>query len=318
VTLTSARDNGSTETVEIAAGTFHMGSAAFYPEEGPVREVQVGGFEIDRGPVTVAQFARFIEETGYVTVAERTPDAADYPDADPSLLVAGSAVFHPTPHPVPLDNPARWWAYVPGACWRHPWGPASDNAERQDHPVTHVAYEDAEAFARWADKDLPTEAEWEYAARGGLDGATFAWGDEATPGGELRANHWQGDFPWRNTGARGWRGTTPIGLFPANGYGLHDITGNVWEWTSDYYDPRGAGPEAPASPCCSPPLNPRVETPDASYDVGRPGAHIPRRVVKGGSHLCAPSYCLRYRPAARQPEAIDTSTSHIGFRCVIR
>jgi formylglycine-generating enzyme required for sulfatase activity len=304
--------------VEIPAGAFHMGSAGFYPEERPVREVQVGGFEIDRGPVTVAQFARFVEQTGYVTVAERAPDAADYPDADPSLLVAGSAVFHPTPHPVPLDDPSRWWAYVPGTSWRHPWGPASDNTQRQDHPVTHVAYEDAETFARWAGKDLPTEAEWECAARGGLDGATFVWGDEPTPGGELMANHWQGDFPWRNTGAKGWRGTTPVGLFPANGHGLNDMTGNVWEWTSDYYDPRGADSDAPASPCCSPPLNPRVASPEASYDVGRPGAHIPRRVIKGGSHLCAPSYCLRYRPAARQPEAIDTSTSHIGFRCVIR
>jgi formylglycine-generating enzyme required for sulfatase activity len=318
--LASARTNGVTEMVEIPAGGFHMGSAAFYPEERPVREVQVGGFEIDRGPVTVAQFARFIEQTGYVTVAERTPDAADYPDADPSLLVAGSAVFHPTPHPVPLDDPSRWWAYVPGASWHHPWGPASDNTQRQDHPVTHVAYEDAEAFARWAGKDLPTEAEWEYAARGGIDGATFVWGDEPTPRGELMANHWQGDFPWRNTGAKGWRGTTPVGLFPANGHGLHDMTGNVWEWTSDYYDPRGAGTDSDelTSPCCSPPLNPRVVSADASYDLGRPGAHIPRRVIKGGSHLCAPSYCLRYRPAARQPEAIDTSTSHIGFRCVIR
>ncbi|MGZ6661044.1 MAG: formylglycine-generating enzyme family protein [Solirubrobacteraceae bacterium] len=304
--------------VEITAGTFRMGSAGFYPEERPVREVQVGDFAIDRGPVTVAQFARFVDQTGYVTVAERPPDAADYPDADPSLLVAGSAVFHPTSHPVPLDDPGRWWAYVPGASWRHPWGPASDNSERQGHPVTHIAYEDAETFARWAGKDLPSEAECEYAARGGLDGATFAWGNEPTPGGELMANHWQGEFPWRNTGARGWRGTTPIGLFPANGYGLYDVTGNVWEWTCDYYDPRGAGPDAPASPCCKPPVNPRVETPDASYDIGNPGAHIPRRVIKGGSHLCAPSYCLRYRPAARQPEAIDTSTSHIGFRCVIR
>jgi formylglycine-generating enzyme len=306
--------------VEIPAGTFRMGSAAFYPEERPVREVVVGGFAIDRGPVTVGQFARFVEQTGYVTLAERAPDAADYPDADPSLLVAGSAVFHPTPHPVPLDNPGQWWAYVPGADWRHPWGPASDNSQRQEHPVTHIAYEDAEAFASWANKRLPTEAEWEYAARGGLDGATFTWGDEPAPGGELLANHWQGDFPWRNTGARGWRGTSPVGLFGANGYGLHDMAGNVWEWTADYYDPRGAGSDAPASPCCAPPpaRNPRVDTPAASYDVGRPGAHIPRRVVKGGSHLCAPSYCLRYRPAARQPEAIDTSTSHIGFRCVTR
>jgi formylglycine-generating enzyme required for sulfatase activity len=317
--MSAAPSSGmDSDMVEIQAGAFRMGSARFYPEEGPIREVQVGDFSIDRGPVTVGQFARFVEQTGYVTVAERAPNAADYPDADPSLLVAGSAVFHPTPGPVPLDNPARWWTYVPGASWRHPWGPASDNAQRDDHPVTHIAYEDAEAFARWAGKDLPTEAEWEYAARGGLDGATFAWGDEATPGGELMTNHWQGDFPWRNTGAKGWRGTTPVGLFPPNGYGLSDATGNVWEWTSDFYDPRGAGPDAPISPCCSPPLNPRVETPDASYDVGRPGGHIPRRVVKGGSHLCAPSYCLRYRPAARQPEAIDTSTSHIGFRCVTR
>ena len=162
-------------------------------------------------------------------------------------------MFHPTPGPVPLDDPTRWWAYVPGASWRHPWGPASDNAARQDHPVTHVAFEDAEAFARWAGKELPTEAEWEYAARGGLDSATFTWGDEPRPGGELMANSWQGDFPWRNTGAKGWRGTTPVGLFPANGYGLHDVTGNVWEWTADYYSPRGAGGESPRSPCCAPP-----------------------------------------------------------------
>jgi sulfatase modifying factor 1 len=306
------------EMVELTGGTFRMGSAAFYPEEGPVREVEVGSFAIDRGPVTVAQFAEFARETGHVTVAECPPDPDDYPDAAPDLLVAGSAVFHPTPGPVPLDNPGRWWAYVPGASWRHPWGPDSDNSERQHHPVTHVAYEDAEAFARWAGKELPTEAEWEYAARGGLDAAAFAWGDEPRPQGELMANHWQGDFPWRNTGANGWRGTTPVGLFAANGYGLQDVTGNVWEWTSDYYSPRGAGGDAPASPCCSAAVNPRVETPDASYDVGRPGAHIPRRTIKGGSHLCAPSYCLRYRPAARQPEAVDTSTSHIGVRCVIR
>jgi formylglycine-generating enzyme len=314
--------------IDIPAGSYRMGSSDFYAEEGPVREVEVDAFAIDPGPVTVAEFARFTDETGYLTVAERPPDPAEYPDADPALLVPGSAVFHPTPGPVPLDNPARWWAYVPGADWQHPWGPASDNSERQDHPVTHIACEDAEAFAVWASKALPTEAEWEYAARGGLDGATFAWGDDERPGAELMANSWQGSFPWRNTGARGWRGTTPVGLFPANGYGLHDMTGNVWEWTSDYYSPRGAGAERSTesekvrSPCCAPPpnvaRNPRVETPDVSYDVGRPGAHIPRRVIKGGSHLCAPTYCLRYRPAARQPEAVDTSTSHIGFRCVAR
>lgn len=307
-----------TGMVAIPAGRFWMGSERFYPEEQPMREVAVDAFEIDRGPVTVGQFARFVEATGYVTVAERAPDPVQYPEADPGLLVAGSAVFHPPPRPVPLDDPSRWWAYVPGADWHHPWGPRSDNAERLDHPVTHIAYEDAEAYARWAGKQLPTEAEWEYAARGGLDRATFAWGDDMHPEGELMANSWQGDFPWRNTGAKGWRGTTPVGLFAPNGYGLSDVTGNVWEWTSDYYSPHGAGTEATSRPCCGPPANPAVGNPEASYDIGRPGAQIPRRVIKGGSHLCAPSYCLRFRPAARQPEAIDTSTSHIGFRCIRR
>jgi formylglycine-generating enzyme required for sulfatase activity len=306
------------EMVEIPPGRFRMGSADFYPEEGPVREVHVGAFSIQRAPVTVAQFARFTEETGYVTVAECVPNPDEYPDADPSLLTQGSAVFHPTPRPVALDDPSRWWAYVPGASWRHPWGPASDNSQRGDHPVTHVTYDDVEAYAGWAGQTLPTEAEWEYAARGGLDGSVFSWGDEERPTGDLMANFWQGDFPWRNTGAKRWRGTSPVGLFPANGYGLYDMTGNVWEWTCDYYSPRGAGAATPANACCSAPINPRVQTPAASYDVGRPGAHIPRRVIKGGSHLCAPSYCLRYRPAARQPEAVDTSTSHIGFRCIVR
>jgi formylglycine-generating enzyme required for sulfatase activity len=286
--------------IQIPAGRFRMGSADFYPEEAPVREVKVSSFAIDRGPVTVAQFTRFVDETGYVTLAERPPDPAAYPDADPSLMRAGSVVFHPTSGPVPLNDPTRWWAYVPGANWRHPWGPDSENSTRAEHPVTHVAFEDADAYAKWAGKQLPSETEWEYAARGGLDGAIFAWGERERPGGELMANHWQGEFPWRNTGAKGWRGTSPVGLFPANDYGLYDMTGNVWEWTSDYYSNRGPG------------------TPDGSYDRGRPGANIPRRVIKGGSHLCAPSYCLRYRPAARQPEAIDTSTSHIGFRCIMR
>ncbi len=308
----------SSEMVEIPSGRFRMGSEAFYAEEGPVREVALDAFAIDRGPVRVGEFARFVADTGYVTLAERPPDPDDYPDADPSLLVAGSAVFAPTTHPVALDDPRRWWAYVPGANWRHPWGPDSDNSQRADHPVTHVVFEDAQAYARWAGKELPTEAEWEFAARGGLSGATFAWGEDPRPGGELMANTWQGDFPWRNTGAKGWRGTSPVGLFTANGYGLYDMTGNVWEWTADYFAPRGAGSGVQASPCCGPPRNPRVQAPDASFDTGAPGDHIPRRVIKGGSHLCAPSYCLRYRPAARQPEAVDTSTSHIGFRCVIR
>ncbi len=304
--------------IQIPAGCFRMGSVNFYPEEAPVREVVLEGFAIDRGPVTVAQFARFVKATGYLTLPERTPDPAQYPDADPSLLREGSAVFHPTPGPVPLSDSTRWWAYVPGASWRAPWGPDSDNTGRDDHPVTHVAFQDAEAYAQWAGKQLPSEAEWEYAARGGLEGAVFAWGEQERPGGELMANCWQGEFPWRNTGAKGWRGTSPVGLFPPNGFGLHDATGNVWEWTTDYYASRLPDAEAIPAACCKPPLNPRVETPQGNYDIGHPGANIPRRVIKGGSHLCAPSYCLRYRPAARQPEAIDTSTSHIGFRCIIR
>jgi sulfatase modifying factor 1 len=303
------------EMVRILAGRFRMGQTGFYPEEEPVREVDVEGFLIDRGPVTVAQFAHFVDQTGYVTLAERAPDPRDYPQADPSLLVPGSAVFHPTSGSVPLTDPSQWWSYVPGADWRHPWGPNSDNAQRADHPVTHVAFEDAEAYADWAGKALPTEAEWEYAARGGIDGSVFAWGDEQHPGGELMANFWQGEFPWRNTGARGWRGTSPIGLFPCNGFGLCDVTGNVWEWTSDDYSPRAAGPDTTSAPCCTP-INQPVDAPVAGDDRGGPGAEIPRRVIKGGSHLCAPSYCLRYRPAARQPGAIDTSTSHIGFRCI--
>ena len=293
-----------------------MGSSDFYAEEAPVREVEIDGFAIERGPVTVSQFERFVSATGYMTNAERAPRADDYPEADPSLLVAGSAVFHPTPGPVPMDDHSRWWAYVPGANWRHPWRADSDGSGRSDHPVTHIAYADAEAYATWAGRELPSEAEWEYAARGGLDGATFSWGDDEHPGGELMANCWQGDFPWRNTGAEGWRGTSPVGVFPANGYGLYDVTGNVWEWTSDFYAATGAGADS-VSPCCRP-HNPRIEGREASYDFGQPGSDIPRRVIKGGSHLCAPSYCFRYRPAARQPEAIDTSTSHIGFRCVVR
>jgi formylglycine-generating enzyme required for sulfatase activity len=304
------------EMVRIPAGRFRMGQTGFYAEEEPVREVEVEGFLIDRGPVTVAQFARFVDQTGYVTLAERAPEPGDYPQADPSLLVPGSAVFHPTSGPVPLSDPRRWWSYVPGAGWRHPWGPNSDNAQRADHPVTHVAFEDAQAYADWAGKALPTEAEWEYAARGGIDGSVFAWGDEQHPGGELMANIWQGEFPWRNTGARGWRGTSPIGLFPSNGFGLCDVTGNVWEWTSDNYAPRADGPDMTSRPCCTPAINQPVDAPDAGDDLERPGAEIPPRVIKGGSHLCAPSYCLRYRPAARQPGAIDTSTSRIGFRCI--
>ncbi len=287
----------------IPGGEFLMGSEEFYPEELPVRSVQLEGFWISSHPVTVAEFGRFVEETGYVTLAERPPDPADYPGADPAALVAGSAVFQPTEGPVPLDS-LVWWRYVPGACWHAPEGPNSDILSREQHPVTHVAYEDAEAYAHWAGTSLPTEAEWERAARGGLQGKRFAWGDEETPGGRWMANTWQGEFPWQNLELDGYPGTSAVGCFPPNGYGLYDMTGNVWEWTRepDLF-PTSA---SPSSPCCAPPA-PRAVTEDD-----------PTRVIKGGSYLCAPSYCLRYRPAARQVHPIDTSTGHIGFRCVLR
>ena len=281
----------------IPGGAFSMGSEAFYPEERPVRRVQVDGFWIDERPVTVSDFRRFVKATGHVTVAERPPDPADFPDADPALLVPGSLVFRRAGGPVDLRDVHNWWAYVPGARWSRPEGPHSDTYTRGRHPVTQVAFEDARAYAAWAGKALPTEAEWEYAARGGLDGATYAWGDEPSPDGRPMANTWQGEFPWQNLLSDGYEGTSPVGAFPPNGYGLLDVTGNVWEWTADRFEAEGAG-----RACCAP----------AAHDG------LERRVIKGGSHLCAPNYCLRYRPAARQGESVDTSTSHIGFRCVRR
>ena len=300
----------------IPAGSFLMGSEEFYPEERPVHEVAVDGFWIDEHQVTVAEFRRFVKATGYVTLAERPLDPAEYPEADPAALVPGSLVFHRTPGPVPLDDYRNWWSYVPGASWRHPKGPGSTLDGLDRHPVTHVAFEDVSAFAAWAGKELPTEAEWEYASRGGLEGKTFTWGDEFAPRGRMMANTWQGEFPWQNTLEDRFEGTSPVGSFPPNGYGLFDMAGNVWEWTADFYGPQHD--DEPRHACCGPIANPRVTSADRSYEAGRPGEHIPRRVVKGGSHLCAPNYCLRYRPAARQAQAIETSTSHIGFRCVIR
>lgn len=299
----------------IPGGTFLMGSNDFYPEERPVHAVSVDGFWMDEHPVTNAEFRRFVKATGYVTVAERPLDPADYPGADPDLLVPGSLVFHQPQGRVSLDDYRAWWRYVPGASWIHPEGPGSTLDGRDRHPVVQVAYEDAEAYARWAGKSLATEAEWEFAARGGLEGAVFAWGDEFAPRGRLMANTWQGEFPVQNLLADGYAGTSPVGSFPPNGYGLYDVTGNVWEWTGDFFSAHH--PDAAGDACCTP-QNPRVETAGQSYASGEPGEHIPRKVIKGGSHLCAPNYCLRYRPAARQGETIDTSTSHIGFRCVVR
>ncbi|WP_442879057.1 formylglycine-generating enzyme family protein [Agromyces sp. CCNWLW203] len=297
--------------IRIEGGTFRMGSEEFYADETPVHERTVGSFELDVHPVTNEQFAAFVEATGYVTVAERPLDPADFPGVDPADLVPGGLVFTPTSGPVDLREWRQWWRWGAGASWRNPFGPAASVdalVDRPTHPVVQVSFEDASAYAVWAGKRLPTEAELEFAARGGLDGARFAWGDEEFPDGRLMVNRWQGSFPYRNTGAEGWAGTSPVKTFPANGYGLFDVTGNVWEWTTDFYTARHNPPG--------------IEAVDAerrpnllAAASAEPGSRIPRRVLKGGSHLCSPDYCLRYRPAARSPQADDSATTHIGFRC---
>jgi formylglycine-generating enzyme required for sulfatase activity len=300
--------------IRIRGGTFRMGSDKHYPEEAPVHRVTIDAFWMDRTPVTNAQFRKFVEATRHVTFAEITPDPKDYPGALPHMLKAGSLIFVPTRGPVDLRDWSNWWTFKFGANWRRPYGPGSSIRGLDDHPVVHVAYRDALAYAQWAGKELPTETEWEFAARGGLDGAEFAWGDEFMPGHRQMANTWQGDFPWRNVAQRGYQRTSPVGAFPPNGYGLYDMIGNVWEWTTDWYSPKH---EADAPKACCIPENPRGGHEEASYDPCQPQIKIPRKVIKGGSHLCAPNYCRRYRPAARHAQPIDTSTSHVGFRCVV-
>ena len=296
------------DMVALPGGEFLMGSESFYPEERPVRRVSVDAFGIDSRQVTNDAFRAFVEATGHVTVAERPVDLRGVPGAMMDEYPAGSMVFAPTDGPIDLSDSRRWWTYVPGAQWRHPYGPDSTIDAKGDHPVVHVAYEDAEAYATWAGKTLPSEAEWEYAARGGLEAKHFTWGDEVEPNGRIMANTWQGEFPWRNTKRDGFERTSPVGSFPANGYGLYDMAGNVWEWTADWYSVPTAG--TVTKPCCAPA--------EASYDASSPEIPIPRKVLKGGSHLCAPNYCLRFRPAARMPQMIDTGMSHLGFRCVRR
>lgn len=300
--------------VWIPGGTFLMGSSDFYPEERPVRSVAVDGFWMDCRPVTNAQFTEFVRDTGYQTLAERAPAAEEYPGALPELLAPGALVFQRTAGPVNLEDWTQWWTWRLGAFWRQPEGPGSSITKRKRHPVVHVAYQDVQAYCAWAGATLPTEAEWEFAARGGLEGATFSWGDDERPDGRVMANHWQGEFPWQNELLDGYAGTAPVGSFPANGYGLVDMCGNVWEWTDDWY---AASLGTAASPCCVP-HNPRGDDEQASFDPNQPAILIPRKVLKGGSHLCAPNYCLRYRPAARQPQMIDTGMSHLGFRCIVR
>lgn len=311
-----ASDTDRTGMRFVEGGTFLMGSDRFYREEAPARLVRVDGFWIDDTPVTNDQFAAFVAATGYRTWAERAPDPADYPGLLPEMAQSGSSVFQKTRLPVDLSDYSQWWAFVFGADWRRPLGPDSSLDAIRDHPVVHIAYADASAYADWAGKELPTEAEWEYAARGGLDGADYAWGDELAPGGAMMANYWQGLFPCSNLLTDGWERTSPVRTYPANGYGLFDMIGNVWEWTSDWYaEPKAAAGRTKS--CCAP-HNPRGGTERQSRDPAAPHFQIGRKVLKGGSHLCAPSYCQRYRPAARHAQPIDSPTSHIGFRCIRR
>lgn len=301
------------DMVWVPEGTYRMGSDHHYPEEAPAHPVNVHGFWMDTTPVTNAQFRRFIDATGHVTCCEMPPQAADYPGADPAMLVAASVVFVPPQRRVDLGNHYQWWQLVPGADWRHPQGPESSISGLDDHPVVHVTYADVEAYARWAGKQIPTEAEWERAGRAGRD-SEYAWGDELVPGGVHMANTYQGEFPWQNLAEDGYAGTSPVGAFPANPYGLVDMIGNVWEWTCDWY---GARHREPSPKACCAPRNPRGAKQEDSYDPAQP-IRIPRKVMKGGSHLCAPNYCRRYRPAARMSQPVDTSTSHLGFRCIVR
>jgi formylglycine-generating enzyme required for sulfatase activity len=277
--------------------------------------VTVDGFWIDVTPVTNRQFKEFVRATGYKTTAEVAPDPKNYPGAQPHMLYAGSLVFSPPGHAVDLRDWSQWWQFVKGADWRHPYGPKTNINALDGHPVVHISFADAQAYASWAGKELPTEAEWEFAARGGLDGAEYAWGGEFTPGGKHMANTWQGNFPHENKCDDGFARTAPVTAFPPNGYGIHDMIGNTWEWTTDWFTQKHAADEPGG--CCHG-SNPRGGREEDSYDPRQPNIKIPRKVIKGGSHLCAPNYCRRYRPAARHAEAIDTSTSHLGFRCIVR
>lgn len=300
------------DMILVPGGRFLMGSNHHYEEEAPAHTATVAGFWMDKYAVTNEQFDLFVKETNYVTVAERPPKAEDYPGARPEMLHPASVVFQKPTGRVDLRNHYNWWTYVLGADWRHPEGPKSSIANRPLHPVVHITYEDTETYAKWIGKELPTEAEWEFAARGGLDAATYAWGQEFTPNGRYMANTWQGEFPWQNLLLDGYEGTAPVGQFPPNGYGLFDMIGNVWEWTSDWY-----AAHHPQKACCGGVIA-NEERREKSYDPALPNIRIPRKVIKGGSFLCAPNYCRRYRPAARMAQPIDTSTCHVGFRLVVR
>jgi formylglycine-generating enzyme len=295
--------------VWIPGGTFWMGcEACEMPDALPVHQVVVDGFWLDVTPVTNEQFAQFVKTTGYVTIAERVPGAKDFPGAPPENLVPGSAVFSPPEHEVPLNNHYQWWSYIKGASWRHPEGLGSNLNGREHYPVVHVAWDDAMAYAQWAGKRLPTEAEFEFAARGGLDRKRYSWGDELTPGGKWVANIWQGRFPVKDMGADGYRSTSPVRAFPANGYGLYDMGGNVWQWCLDWYRPDIYQQRAAVT---SPVHNP--QSPDTSVDPLEPG--VPKRVTRGGSYLCSDRYCSRYLVGSRGKSEPSTGSSNVGFRC---
>lgn len=296
------------ELVWIPDGEFIMGSDKHYPEERPLLEVRVKGFWMDPCPVTTQQFQEFVDATGYLTQAELPPDASAYPEIPKEKLIAGSAIFVQPDNSVDLSNPMNWWNFVANANWKNPENiEGFDLKTIKDHPVTHISFKDANAYAKWAGKKLPTEMEWEYAAKGGIQNSEFAWGDEFEPGGKAMANIWHGTFPHKNLKPTK-PGTTPVMTFPSNGYGLFDMCGNTWEWTCDIYIQNRNGnienniDENEGNTSCCSPINARTS----------------QRVIKGGSFLCSENYCTRYRPSARIPETEDTSTNHLGFRCIIR
>jgi formylglycine-generating enzyme len=307
-----ARDtapDGHAGMVFVPGGTFRMGSDHHYPEEAPVHCVTVDAFWMDRTPITNRQFKSFVQATGYVTNAERPPDPKDYPGALPHMLYAGSLVFTPPAHAVDLRDWSQWWRFIRGADWRHPYGPKSNINGLDNHPVVHVAFADALAYAAWAGKDLPTEAEWEFAARGGLDNKPYVWGDDKPTDANIHANLWQGEFPHQNTAADGYQRTSPVKAFPANGYGLYDMSGNVWQWCSDWYQVDLYRERAGKGVIVNP------TGPPKSFDPRQP--YSPLRTQKGGSFLCNDAYCTRYRPSARHGCTPDTGMSHMGFRCVM-
>jgi len=307
---TSCSKTSNEGMVWIPGGTFWMGcEECGMPDALPVHQTSVDGFWMDVTPVTNAEFDKFVQATGYVTIAERQPDPKDFPGAPPEMLVPGSAVFTPPGHDVPLENPLGWWRYAKGASWKHPEGQGSNVRDRQDHPVVHIAWEDALAYAKWAGKRLPTEAEFEFAARGGLDRNLYAWGNELKPDGKWPANIWQGRFPVENKVEDGYVATSPVRAFKPNGYGLYDVGGNVWQWCSDWYRPDYFAKFKSAS---NPAINPKG--PDDSVDPQEPG--IPKKVQKGGSFLCSDMYCTRYLVGSRGKGATDSGSSNVGFRCV--